>query len=318
MTNQPVTPTFLVAGAARSGTASLREWFRRHPRVFVPEGVGEIGYFSQPPPTAPTQMRSPPVRTNDGLWEQRTVSPQLTWEAYLSLFDRGAGVAARGEISPAYLYFPGMAAKIRQALPECHIVMILRDPVDRAISHLRVRAQTGEANLSLASPPATDVDRCRPGFDWATDFRGTGQYSARVQEYLDAFGHDHVGIWLFEDLRAHPAHVLGEICRFLGVDYPDPEISFVRENASSDLVPTGLLAMKGTMPLAFRLYRRLVTTRATRWIDQPLSRVLTSRPIVVDEATRRDLVEFYQPEVERLQPIIPDVDLSGWKSSRSA
>ena len=80
----PILPTFLIVGAAKSGTSSLWHYLREHPDVYVPAGK-EINFFS----------------------DEANFSRGLDW--YTSHFKSGAGKKAIGEASPSYL-FPVEAA----------------------------------------------------------------------------------------------------------------------------------------------------------------------------------------------------------------
>src|SRR5690606_31814547 len=78
-------------------------------------------------------------------YHRRAASTRVrTFEDYLSYFDRAAGAAAAGEVSPNYLRSPGAAARIHARLPDVKLIVSLRNPADRLYSlhmmHLRKRS----------------------------------------------------------------------------------------------------------------------------------------------------------------------------------
>jgi len=100
-------PTFIIAGAARSGTTSLYHWLKQHPQVFM-SPVKETNYFAnlRPPFTGPGDERlaTPLHRKADGSFESRFAAIVASWQDYLTLFVGAETYAARGEVSPSYLY----------------------------------------------------------------------------------------------------------------------------------------------------------------------------------------------------------------------
>src|SRR5437868_12505275 len=108
-------PTFIIAGAARSGTTSLYRWLRTHSEVFMP-AVKETNYFSQfvAPFHGPgdEDAREPLERDKAGRPRPRGAAYIVSRKEYLSLFVEGEHARARGEASPSYLYSREAAVRI--------------------------------------------------------------------------------------------------------------------------------------------------------------------------------------------------------------
>ena len=120
----PRLPDFVGVGAFKAGSTSLHHYLRQHPDIFMPE-VKECRFFSDMP-----EWRGPTgVLPHD--------RPATTLDEYAALFEPGCHASVAGEITPSYLCFHDSAiANIKKLLPrEPKIVMVLRNPVDRAYSN---------------------------------------------------------------------------------------------------------------------------------------------------------------------------------------
>jgi len=141
MNDGPRLPTFLVIGAARSGSSSLHDSLRQHPQVFV-SPIKEPHFFSnenkEPPRGVPGAPRS--TRVTD-------------INRYMELFEGAKPGMAVGEASVSYLYSEDAPDRIRHYVPDVRLVAILRNPVERAYSafqYLRERGTEPYADFSEA------------------------------------------------------------------------------------------------------------------------------------------------------------------------
>jgi len=108
-------PNFFIVGVAQAGTTSLYAYLKDTPGVFMsPEK--EPHYF---------QRKRPPRKHDRGIRKQ---------SEYLKLFKGASEDKAIGEASPGYLSDPESAKLIHEAVPKSRIIILLRDPVERAYS----------------------------------------------------------------------------------------------------------------------------------------------------------------------------------------
>ncbi len=182
-------PTFLVIGAMKAGTSSLHRYLGSHPDVWA-SPVKETDWF-----LAPGQGG----RTTGG----------LDW--YRHQFD--ARSPARGETSPNYAkrhLFPGVPERVHGVAPDVRLVYVVRDPIERAISHWRHNVANGRAD-----PEAFErAMQPRPRHPiWATS-----RYHFQLLAWLEWFDLDDILVVTAEDLRDHRRATLAEVFTFLGVD----------------------------------------------------------------------------------------------------
>jgi hypothetical protein len=199
-----VWPNFFIVGAAKAGTTSLYRYLRQHPQVYM-SPVKEPNYFSRL-----AELNGP----------QRFVETVTDRDAYLALFEGAAGYPAVGEGSNSYLGLEETADSIREQLPDARIVILLRDPIERAYSHYLMAYRNGLQNLSFHEVVLREREDPRVG--WGANWhRYTMLYYPGVKRYRDAFGAEQVLVLLTEDLKRDPRGVTRQAAEFLGVD-PKP------------------------------------------------------------------------------------------------
>lgn len=196
-------PNFLIVGAARAGTTSLYEYLKLHPEIFMSQ-IKEPQYFVQ----------------GFGLFNR--------FNDYLELFRMAKGKKAIGEASTAYLFTVESPMWIRSMLGDIKIIIMLRNPAKRALSHYNYMVQQGfEDAATFEEALAKEPIRCQdPNFrahNLAGDFTGylyfaIGSYYVQVKRYLDTFSQDRIAIYLFEDFVRNPLLIYRKILTFLDVD----------------------------------------------------------------------------------------------------
>ena len=177
---------FLVVGAAKSGTATLFETLSRHPGIFIPQRK-ECRYFS----CMPADFSGP-----------GTISPGYiiqSLEDYQALFKRAKRDQLCGDISPDYLYFyhnavPRILNEINAQAP---VIIILRNPIDRAYSNYLHHVREGWENLSFEDALEAEEQRRAANWAWGWSYVDVGLYAEQVKAYLDNF--ERVLLLLFEE-----------------------------------------------------------------------------------------------------------------------
>src|SRR5690348_8390944 len=118
-------PDFLIAGVPKAGTTALHAALTRHPDLFLPRVKEPKFFLTDGPP--PTSGGPGDVQTyQEHVWRR---------DRYEALFAPAPPHARTGEATPFYLYDRGAHDRIAKLLPDVRIVVLLRDPVDRAHSN---------------------------------------------------------------------------------------------------------------------------------------------------------------------------------------
>ena len=292
-------PNFLIIGAAKAGTSSLHYYLSQHPQIFMPD-LKEPKFFA----LAGEELN---FQNPDQAINQDSIT---SLDEYKKLFKDVNGEIAVGEASPIYLYSEKAAHRIRLHIPNAKLIVILRNPIDRAFScytHLR---REGYETLSFEA--ALDMEEQRIKNNWAHlwHYKQAGFYSKQLKPYLNLFERDQIKVFLFDDLCKDSKALLREIYDFLGAEadfVPDLE----KRNVSG--MPKSLLLQK----LLFRgnfvrdaflsifprsLYRD-IAKRIKQWN-------MGAKP-ALNPATRNQLKSIYHDDILELQGLLQK-DLSMW------
>jgi hypothetical protein len=226
-----VLPDFLIIGAQRCGTTSLFNYLRTHPDV-RPAIIKEVQFFSR-------------------YWTRGT-----GW--YRAHFPLGSPAADRWwpdrltfEATPSYLFHPLAAERAAQVIPQAKLLVLLRDPVERAWSHYRHMVHWGLEPLSfedaLQQEPqrlAGEVERIRadPGYQGLSyqrySYLARGAYAEQLQVWLRYFPAEQFLLVRSEALFHDPDRWYPKIVAFLGLR-PSAAPAFAVYNRYPPL-PTGM------------------------------------------------------------------------------
>ena len=201
-------PNFLVIGAPKCGTTSLFYYLRQHPDIYLPLRK-ELHYFAY------SQLRERSFGPGD---EAVLLSLCATWKDYKNHYKQAGLQPAVGEVSPSYLYYSDVSGRIQAELGEVKIIVILRDPVEKAYSQYMHMIR--ERREPLGFYEALQAEGVRRENKWSDiwSYAESSLYSNRLQKYISVFGRENVKALLFEDLANHPQKVLADVFRFLGID----------------------------------------------------------------------------------------------------
>jgi GNAT superfamily N-acetyltransferase len=293
-------PTFLVIGAARSGTTALYLYLRQHPKVFMSRRK-ETNYFAFEAPAL--DFRGPGAEfVNNSV---------ASLEAYQRLFDDAPPDVAIGEASPLYLYSPDAPARIHAPLPDVRLIAILRNPVDQAYSHyLYARKEVIEPLPDFVA--ALDAQEARRAAHWQPLFQYTAfaRYHVQLRRYLEHFSRDRIRLYLYEDFAADPLRVTQDIFRFIGVD--DSFVPDVSYRANPGGIPRSELWQSVVMRpnAASKFIGSLLPEAARRRVRDALARANTTREEMPVDARLR-LQKDLRGDILGLQDLIGR-DLSSW------
>lgn len=242
-------PHFLCIGAHKSGTTWLYENLRRHPGIWLPP-VKEVHFFDGMPGLPKIAQR-----LNQAIAESiasgRIGDPEMldylrkyvldqpkdvAW--YRRLFDSAGGRIA-GDITPAYAALPeATVAKVREILPDCRIIFIMRNPIDRAWSHFRFNAGTYKFDLA-----ALEFENFRRHVDSPASESRTA-YVRTMATWERHYPPDRILYGFYDDVQSNPDALLSSVCRLLELPF-DPEAfaesraAIVRKSVEME-IPSGL------------------------------------------------------------------------------
>lgn len=183
---------FLVVGAQKAGTTSLHRCILEHPGLCVPVQK-ETEYF------------------------YRTEFYELGLDWYWrKFFDERSVGRICGEVSPQYMFNAEVPKRIRETFPRAKIIMILRDPVDRAFSHYRMTYRRGRETRDFADAVSADLVARNDSPDFG--YVRFGEYGRILEEYLRFFDQGSIKVMFTEEFQQDRLGTIASIFGFLGVD----------------------------------------------------------------------------------------------------
>ena len=182
-------PDFLGIGAQKAGTTWLHRNLQCHPDCYFPPGIKEIRFFDA-----------------RFYWSLRK---------YSSFFEP-AGERVTGEITPGYgALRRGRIRFVRRLMPRVRLVLILRNPIERAWSH---------AVMDLATTRGRRLEEVEE-WEFLAHFRSSGarrqgSYAAMLERWLSVFPEEQLLVAFFEDIAERPRDLLSRVFRHIGVSEP--------------------------------------------------------------------------------------------------
>ena len=144
---------------------------------------------------------------------------------YLRLFENARGYTAVGEATPIYLWDPDAPKLIHQTVPNARIIIILRNPIERAYSNYLMKKKYSGMESSFYDELMRDYKSQEKLYGRSQLYVEFGMYYEQVKRYFDIFGRKQVNVIIFEEFIVHPEQSVNEVLAFLGVNYTVPAIS---------------------------------------------------------------------------------------------
>jgi hypothetical protein len=300
-------PNFFLLGVSKAGTTSLHHYLSQHRDVVMSE------------PKEPLFFRAEYER---GLNYYRS--------AYFGHF-RGQAVAGDG--APQNLYLPYVARRIHASVPNAHLAVVCRDPVERAIAAYWHSASRGIETRSFEEAIARNIRRLDSGLRFETEQEAAryaelalkgyrhlvlefgfyvepGYYAEHIERYWALFGKERLKILFFEDLQRDATQVVNELLAFLGL--PPTKLHDMKvQNAATSEAAASVYGLLGRLPGV-----SLISPKFRRQLKRTVGSVLgggkPTKPKIAEESLRQ-LAAHFRPHNLRLAQITGR-DLSHWGS----
>ncbi len=247
-------PDFVLAGAQRSGTTSLFRALMAHPQVVRPSFHKGVNYFDVNYPQGMAWYR--------GHFPLRAVARFRT---------RAAGAPAVFEASGYYLFHPLALERLAHDLPRTKVLIMLRDPVERAFSAYKHELARGFETETFERAIELEPERLAGEED-----------RMRSDPTYQSFAHRHQG-YLHRSLYADQIERVLQVLPREQLHLIESERFFSKPEQSFRGV-TRFLGISETMPQHFDQYN--------------------ARPGAMDPATRAQLEDYFRPHDERLVPLL--------------
>jgi hypothetical protein len=174
-------PDFVIIGAQKAGTTVLFDMLAEHPQVSL-STVKEIHYFD--------------------------INFRRGEEWYRRHFDRHIA----GEASPYYIFHPSTHDRMKALIPNAKVIAILRDPVERALSHYFHEVRLGCEKLPIMEALRAEGQRTGPFADQHFSYAARSRYLEQLERWEDF----DLLVLSNRELRENPDETFARVCRHIG------------------------------------------------------------------------------------------------------
>lgn len=189
---------FVICGTQKGGTSALDSYLREHPEICM-ANIKEVHFFDN---------------------ENNFQCDKTDFSRYHSAFDPKPWHKLVGETTPIYMYWFDAPRRIWQYNPDMKLIVILRNPIERAYSHWNMERSRNSDALSFWEAIQCESQRCREALPYqhrVFSYVDRGFYIEQLRRLWAYFTKAQVLILRNEDLRVRPQVTLQKVCDFLGV-----------------------------------------------------------------------------------------------------
>jgi hypothetical protein len=188
---------FIVAGAQKCGTTALHYQLEKHPQIALPNKE-ELHFFD----------------------DEEIFAKAISYDELHGSFRPTSRATVAGESTPVYLYWRPAMERIWNYRRGVKLVILLRNPVDRAFSHWNMQRERGYETLDFLDAVNAEEKRQREAAPLQSrrfSYTGRGLYAGQLERVFKFFPRHLVKIARFDDLRNDFADTINSIFGFVGV-----------------------------------------------------------------------------------------------------
>ena len=209
-------PSFIIIGAQKCGTTSLNAYLRSHPNVCRPvksdqrDSRKELNFFDE--------------NFEKGVSWYRACFPRLL-EGFIT-----------GEATPTYLFHPHVPKRMASVLPDVKLIVLLRNPTERAYSHYYHNVRKNRETISFEEAIAAESERASGEFRKMLEdehyfnfnykcfaYLSRGIYVDQFKRWFEFFPREQILILKFEDFAADPTVTFRQVLNFLDLPSWEPK-----------------------------------------------------------------------------------------------
>jgi len=293
-------PDFMIVGAAKCGTTSLIKYLEENPQVFVSEKK-EPKYFTY-------EFLNNYGYKGEGDQITKKVSVS-SFESYKKLFKKAKTDQIVGEGSVDTLfYYDKTISKIKNEIGDPKIIIMLRNPVDRAISAYSHLIRDERETKSFEEGLALERERLNNGYEYIWGYKEAGLYADAVAAFFKNF--THVKVIFFEDFINNTIKEVHDTLEFLGISEKHT-FNTSKHNISGKPKNKILNRFLNKPSILKNIVKKLFTSDIGLKIKNALQKRNLEK-ITVSKKTKNELCKYFIKDVVALEKFLQK-DLTNWK-----
>lgn len=208
-------PTFLIIGAAKCGTSSLYDYLMQHPCVGK-SLTKQIHFFD---------------RYYDRKISWYKVCFPFVWEKFFIEKIKHKNFAS-GEATAHYMTHPLAAQRAHKVVPNAKIIVMLRNPVDRAYSHYQMERDHKQEDLTFEDAIEKEPERIKGEIKEMLNNKNnsgrnyphrayvkSGEYLEQIEPWMKLYPKENFMFINSEEFNKNPSLVYNQVLNFLGLEY---------------------------------------------------------------------------------------------------
>ena len=275
--------TFIV-GAPKTGTTSLYYYLNQHTNVCM-SSIKEPNFFS--------------AKEVNSLFYKSQIVNEIN--EYHKLFSQNKKQII-GEASVSYLFFDEVPNRIYKYNPKAKIIILLRNPIERALSHYLM-----DFRLGFCSENFEDIIAQPEIFpQYYQQYLELGNYFLQLKRYINVFNENQLSIVFYDDLKSDSQKVMKHIFSFLEIEFQDLDYSIQNSFLSTSNIFVSEL-------YKFNSLRKIVKSLFPEPFLSLVKSIFfsnNSKPTFSDSIIKQ-LNAYYKSDIVELEKLL-NKDLSRW------
>ena len=294
-------PNFIIAGFPKCGTTSLFHYLKQHPDIFMPNQK-ELHFFTQP------QIFKLNKGPKDKVVKQSHIKSE---KEYLELFKSVKDEVAVGDASPSYINYPENFGMIKQYLNDPKVIVIVRDPIDRAYSnYLHLKRELRET-MDFFSALKNEDNRRKESYSDFWYYRFNSTYHKKILMAKKTFSN--VLVLTAEEFKRNPEITLKKVYSFLGVKLIVKKQALETKFNVGGYYKKNLITSLLFQPSRFKnaLKKIIKPTRGIKMLVSRFSRLFQIKQPSIDQDSLSYLKNHFSKEINNLKKM--NIDVSKWR-----
>ena len=282
---------FFIVGAPKAGTTSLFYYLNKNKGICM-SSIKEPNFFS-----------SQDLKIQKIYYDSLILDNLKEYERIFTPKNKQQII---GEASVSYLFYPNVANRIFDYNPRSKIIIILRDPVERAFSHYSMDLRLGHVKQSLDE--LFDLGLNNKDNLFFQQYILLGQYYEQVNRYIEVFGRENICVKFYDELKLDASSFYSDILKFLHQEN-DHNIDFNQPFNKSKLPSNKFIKWLYSWPIIRKISLIFLPLSAIEFININFFKENNN---IINNDLKSKLHSFFLEDIEKLEKLLSK-DLKSWK-----
>ena len=282
---------FFIVGAPKAGTTSLFYYLNKNKGICM-SSIKEPNFFS-----------SQDLKIQKIYYDSLILDNLKEYERIFTPKNKQQII---GEASVSYLFYPNVANRIFDYNPRSKIIIILRDPVERAFSHYSMDLRLGHVKQSLDE--LFDLGLNNKDNLFFQQYILLGQYYEQVNRYIEVFGRENICVKFYDELKLDASSFYSDILKFLQQEN-DHNIDFNQPFNKSKLPSNKFIKWLYSWPIIRKISLIFLPLSVIEFIN---IKFFKENNNIITNDLKSKLHSFFLEDIEKLEKLLSK-DLKSWK-----